>query len=109
MRRLARTLGNFADRAVLLLLRGYQVALSPLFAALGSGCRFEPSCSQYMIDAVRSRGAVVGVGLGVWRLARCNPLNQGGYDPAPTLPAPKVHAPTAGRTEPSQDVSRETI
>ena len=90
-----------ADRAVLLLLAGYQRTLSPLLAAFGSQCRFEPSCSQYMIDAVRARGAIVGVALGLWRLLRCNPLNRGGYDPAP---AKRVSAQTTG-----QDVSRETI
>ncbi len=71
-------------RALTLLLRGYQLALSPFFAALGSQCRFEPSCSQYMIDAVESRGPLVGTALGVWRILRCNPFNSGGYDPAPS-------------------------
>lgn len=98
---MSRTLTRTADRLVLLLLRGYQAALSPLFAALGSQCRFEPSCSQYMIDAVRSRGALMGVSLGLWRLVRCNPLNRGGYDP--------VLSPPEGAPETSQDVSRETI
>ena len=84
IRSAAHALKLFVDQATLALLRGYQIALSPLFAALGSQCRFEPSCSQYMIDAVRSRGAIVGLALGLWRLARCNPLNRGGYDPAPT-------------------------
>jgi len=80
---MTRTVAQTADRLVLLMLRGYQAVLSPLFAALGSQCRFEPSCSQYMIDAVQSRGALIGVILGLWRLVRCNPLNRGGYDPAP--------------------------
>ena len=95
----AQTVGKLADRLTILLLRGYQAVLSPLFAAMGSQCRFEPSCSQYMIDAVRSRGAVVGMGLGVWRVLRCNPFNPGGYDPAPP-----IRDATHG-----QDVSRETI
>ena len=93
------TVTGLADRLAVLTLRGYQAALSPLFAALGSQCRFEPSCSQYMIDAVRTRGAVAGIGLGVWRLLRCNPLNAGGYDPVPA----------GGDTGRGQDVSRETI
>ncbi|MDE2893098.1 MAG: membrane protein insertion efficiency factor YidD [Chloroflexota bacterium] len=88
-----------ASRLAILLLRGYQAVLSPVFAGLGSQCRFEPSCSQYMIDAVQARGAVVGVGLGIWRVLRCNPFNRGGYDPAPT-----VEEASHG-----QDVSRETI
>jgi len=96
---LVQSMSRLADQLTILLLRGYQAVLSPLFAALGSECRFEPSCSQYMIDAVRSRGAVVGMGLGLWRLLRCNPFNPGGYEPAPV------------RREAShgQDVSRETI
>lgn len=56
----------------------YQRAISPL---LGARCRFYPTCSQYMIDAVRTRGALAGVALGVLRVARCNPLFPGGYDP----------------------------
>ena len=88
-----RRIGQVVNWLVVFVLEGYQKLVSPFFGAMGSQCRFEPSCSQYMIDAVRSRGALVGVGLGFWRLARCNPFNQGGYDPAP----------------PSQDVSRETI
>ena len=62
-------------------LRGYQARLSPVFGALGSRCRFEPSCSQYALDAVEARGALRGALLGLWRLLRCNPLNSGGYDP----------------------------
>lgn len=75
---------NLVTRALTGLLRGYQLLLSPLFAAFGSQCRFEPSCSQYMIDAVELRGPIVGLALGVWRLLRCNPFNAGGYDPAPS-------------------------
>ncbi len=65
-------------------LRGYQTWLSPLFAALGARCRFEPSCSQYAVDAVQARGPLRGLALAVWRLLRCNPFNAGGYDPVAT-------------------------
>lgn len=68
-------------RLLLAALRGYQARLSPLFAALGSGCRFAPSCSQYAIDAVSARGMLRGLALTVWRLLRCNPFSGGGYDP----------------------------
>jgi hypothetical protein len=96
---------------VILLVVGYQKLLSPLFAAMGSQCRFEPSCSQYMIDAVRAKGAVVGVALGLWRLFRCNPVNRGGYDPAPAPRRPIHRDLTHGDLAevPGQDVSRETI
>lgn len=98
------------DRVVIAVLRGYQVVLSPLFAALGSQCRFEPSCSQYMIDAVRTRGAIVGVGLGLWRLARCNPMIAGGYDPVPVRRQRRNGGSTlAAQTAVKQGVSRETI
>lgn len=60
------------------LVRGYQKGLSPL---LGPRCRFYPSCSRYMIEAIRRRGAMRGVLMGAWRILRCNPFNPGGYDP----------------------------
>ncbi len=46
-------------------------------------CRFEPSCSQYSIDAFTKHGAIKGLGLTVWRILRCNPACKGGYDPVP--------------------------
>ena len=46
-------------------------------------CRFTPSCSQYMIEAIEEWGILVGFGLGVWRILRCNPFGAGGYDPVP--------------------------
>lgn len=49
---------------------------------LGGQCRYDPSCSQYMIDAVRKYGLVRGVWRGGKRIARCNPLGGNGYDPA---------------------------
>ncbi len=60
------------------LVRVYQVFLSPL---VGQNCRFQPTCSQYFIDAVRKYGAVRGAIKGVWRICRCNPWNPGGWDP----------------------------
>jgi putative membrane protein insertion efficiency factor len=45
-------------------------------------CRYIPSCSEYAIGAIRSRGPIVGVALAAWRILRCNPFSRGGYDPA---------------------------
>lgn len=47
----------------------------------GDCCRFEPSCSQYFIDAVEKHGAWKGFWKGVWRICRCNPLGGSGKDP----------------------------
>jgi hypothetical protein len=61
-------------------LRAYKLLLSPLFAG---SCRFVPSCSDYMAEAVRHHGACHGFWLGMRRLARCHPLGSSGYDPVP--------------------------
>ncbi len=58
--------------------RLYQKMLSPL---LGPRCRYRPTCSQYFIEAIRKRGALVGTCKGIWRILRCHPLATGGYDP----------------------------
>ncbi|HVP15471.1 MAG TPA: membrane protein insertion efficiency factor YidD [Terriglobales bacterium] len=64
----------------LLLLRAYQVLLSPLFRG---ACRHEPSCSAYAIQAVERHGAARGLWLTFRRLLRCHPLGTSGYDPVP--------------------------
>ncbi|GIU77258.1 MAG: membrane protein insertion efficiency factor YidD [Bryobacteraceae bacterium] len=63
---------------ILALIRGYQRWLSPL---LPSSCRFHPTCSEYMRQAVERHGAARGVWMGLKRLARCQPLCAGGFDP----------------------------
>lgn len=63
---------------VLLLLRGYKAAISPL---LPPSCRFVPTCSQYAHEAVERHGLLRGGWMGVRRLARCHPFHPGGYDP----------------------------
>jgi hypothetical protein len=66
---------------VVALVRIYQFTISPLLGLLfGSQCRFYPSCSQYMILAVRKHGLVRGTARGMWRVCRCNPWSTGGYD-----------------------------
>ena len=54
-------------------------------------CRFRPTCSQYMIEAIEKKGIVRGVTKGLWRICRCNPFSRGGWDPVDPEEAP---APT---------------
>lgn len=58
--------------------RFYQRGISPL---LGPNCRFTPTCSQYMIEAIQKYGAVRGLIKGTRRICRCHPFQPGGYDP----------------------------
>ena len=67
-------------RLAVLMVRGYQVTVSPL---LPSACRYQPTCSAYMIAAVERHGALRGVWLGARRILRCHPFARGGYDPVP--------------------------
>ena len=62
------------------LIRVYQLTLSPLLAP---NCRFHPTCSEYMREAVLRHGLLRGSWLGVKRLGRCHPWHSGGYDPVP--------------------------
>jgi putative membrane protein insertion efficiency factor len=73
-----------AARAVGALLQGcirlYQLGISPLFP---QACRFEPSCSQYGIEAIREHGPARGAWLAIRRIARCHPFGGFGPDPVP--------------------------
>lgn len=60
------------------LIHGYQRFLSP---GTGPSCRFEPSCSEYGAQAIEHYGVLRGGFKTAWRIARCNPLSAGGYDP----------------------------
>ncbi len=75
------------------LIAAYQAIVSPL---LGPRCRYHPTCSNYMSQAVEQHGALRGVWLGLRRLARCHPWSEGGHDP---IPRARTHA----ATQPPQD------
>ncbi|MBL0938854.1 MAG: membrane protein insertion efficiency factor YidD [Gemmatimonadaceae bacterium] len=67
-------------QAGILLVRGYQLVLSPIF---GGACRYYPSCSAYAIEALEKHGALRGSWLALRRISRCHPLRPGGFDPVP--------------------------
>ncbi len=72
-------------------LRFYQRSLSPLFHAFTGvqfGCRFEPTCSQFMRESLQRYGLLRGLRLGCNRILRCNPFSRAGFDPVP----PCAHA-----------------
>lgn len=77
---------NPAQHILILLVRLYRCTLSPakifLFGPLG-GCRYEPSCSRYALDALKQHGAFKGGWLALKRIARCHPYGGSGYDPVP--------------------------
>ena len=67
-------------RIALAAIRFYQRHISP---GISPACRFEPTCSHYAYDAVDTYGAARGAVMAAWRILRCNPLNDGGFDPVP--------------------------
>ncbi len=66
--------------------RAYRVAFSPI---VGQNCRFQPTCSQYALEALRTHGGVKGSWLILKRLAVCHPWGRSGYDPVPPKPCCK--------------------
>ncbi len=67
-------------KIIIYLIKFYQITLSPF---LGSNCRFQPTCSQYMIEAINLHGVLKGLNLGFKRISKCHPLGSKGYDPVP--------------------------
>ncbi len=81
LRDLPRTLINWPRILLLALIRLYQMLIAPGLPS--NTCRFYPSCSHYGYQAVYKHGVLKGSLLATWRVLRCNPFNQGGYDPVP--------------------------
>jgi putative membrane protein insertion efficiency factor len=59
----------------------YQKLISPL---LGPRCKYHPSCSSYLVQAITTHGIIKGIILGILRIIRCNPFSGGGYNPVPS-------------------------
>ena len=87
-----------AQRAILALIRAYQLAFAPMYSG---SCRFVPSCSAYAAEAVERHGAIRGTVLAVRRLLRCHPFGSHGLDPVPAF------APSAGRRGKPPDTPQE--
>ncbi len=77
---LSRFINRIFTAVFLFLIKIYQYLLSPL---LGQSCRFNPSCSQYGIEAIKKHGPFKGGWLTLKRIARCNPWGAHGHDPVP--------------------------
>ncbi|MGI6557217.1 MAG: membrane protein insertion efficiency factor YidD [Eubacteriaceae bacterium] len=80
MKKLLNFLSRGLQKICLILIRGYQRVISPLFPR---HCRFYPTCSAYCYEAIAKYGPFKGGLLGLKRILRCHPFNPGGYDPVP--------------------------
>jgi uncharacterized protein len=87
------TFGQVLNWALRMMIRCYQLAISPL---LPPSCRYLPSCSDYAVEAISRHGALVGLGLALRRLARCHPWGGSGYDPVPATCGFDRSRPSAG-------------
>ena len=72
-------------RLAILPIRIYQKIISPLLPGV---CRYRPTCSEYMAEAIETHGIVKGLYLGTRRLLRCHPWGGSGYDPVPPKEKP---------------------
>lgn len=81
-------------RLAALPLRFYRRFLSPLKPPT---CRFQPTCSQYAIEALERHGTARGTLLALWRLLRCQPFARAGHDPVPPARGAAAHAARTGR------------
>ncbi|HEY9814205.1 MAG TPA: membrane protein insertion efficiency factor YidD [Candidatus Obscuribacterales bacterium] len=75
-------LKSLATSLLIGLVRLYRLIISPLFPPV---CRFQPTCSQYAMEAIARFGPIQGSWMALRRVSRCHPLHPGGYDPVPPL------------------------
>ncbi|HRN40553.1 MAG: membrane protein insertion efficiency factor YidD [Flavobacteriales bacterium] len=73
-------LATLISKLFILLIRFYQLSISPM---LGQNCRYDPTCSQYAIEALKKYGVIKGGWLGIKRIASCHPWGGHGHDPVP--------------------------
>ncbi|MCX4096523.1 membrane protein insertion efficiency factor YidD [Nocardia sp. alder85J] len=87
-----RTLARLPVNLLIFLIELYRTYVSPTRMPV---CRFTPSCSEYAVTALRTRGLIVGLGLTAVRLAKCAPWHPGGWDPVPAPKRNRTAAPVA--------------
>ncbi len=68
-------------KIIIKLLKIYKKNISPVISNCGIHCKFYPTCSEYMVQAIEKYGVIKGILLGTKRLLKCNPFSKGGYDP----------------------------
>ena len=71
-------MSSLLSKLLIAIVTVYKRTVSPV---LGVRCRYYPSCSEYMVEAIRKKGPFLGTLKGLWRILRCNPLFPGGHDP----------------------------
>ena len=76
-------MNRILKKIFILPIRFYQYAISPL---LGPSCRFNPTCSHYMVEAIEEWGVFKGLWLGIKRITKCHPWGPHGHDPVPKKP-----------------------
>lgn len=69
------------NRVIIQLINLYKIFFSNIFGRYVSGCKFYPSCSEYSKEAFEKHSFLKAFIMTIWRIARCNPLTRGGYDP----------------------------
>jgi uncharacterized protein len=77
------------EKILIALVRFYQYAISPYFP---DSCRYDPTCSQYMVEAIKEWGVLKGTWLGIKRIGRCHPWGKVGYDPIPKKSSSKSNS-----------------
>ncbi|MBT4739233.1 MAG: membrane protein insertion efficiency factor YidD [Rhodospirillaceae bacterium] len=87
---------TMGQRLIKVTIRGYQVLVSPL---LGTRCRYHPTCSDYMAEAVTAHGALRGFYLGIKRILRCHPWAESGHDPVPCASTHSHSSLTSAKAE----------
>ena len=68
-------------KVLIKILKFYKNEISPFFSTIGVHCKYEPTCSEYMMQAIEKYGVFKGFLLGIKRFLKCNPFSKGGYDP----------------------------